>query len=117
MEVAGTDLLGKWEKHLEKCRIIANALLCMVAVLLVLATKRAESFVVAILPCAVVNWMISNERRLADEDPELPSVPWPTRAALFIFLPVASLAIIAFWFPVYAKDWNPWGLYAVGGFH
>jgi hypothetical protein len=40
----------------------------------------------------------------------------PRKVPLFIFLPVLSLAVIAFWFPVYAKNWNPWGTYAVASF-
>jgi len=99
-----------------KRRIIATSCVCGVAALLFLITSRVESLLTIILPGAVIHWMISNERRLAEEGSELPSVPWPTRAALFIFLPVLSLAVIAFWFPVYAKNWNPWGTYAVASF-
>ena len=104
------------EKTTLKRRIIANMFICAVAVLLVLITRHVESLVTIILPGAVVHWMISNERRLAEEGSELPSVPWPTRAALFVFLPALSLALIASWFPVYAKNWNPWEAYAVASF-
>jgi hypothetical protein len=103
-------------KTTRKRRIIANTLICAVAVLLVLITRHVESLVTIILPGTVVHWIISNERRLGEEDSELPSVPWPTGAALFVFLPVLSLAVIAFWFSVYAKNWNPWGIYAVASF-
>lgn len=104
------------EKATLKHRIIANASLLAVAALLVLTSRQVESVVATILPGVVVNWMISNERRLAEKGPEMPSVPWPTRAMLFVVLPMLSLAVIAFWFPVYAKNWNPWGIYAVASF-
>ena len=104
------------EQTTRKRRTIANTSICVVAMLLVLITRHVESLVTIILPSAVVHWIISRERRFAAEDPELPSVPWPTRAALFRLLPALSLAVIAFWFNVYGKNWNPWGLYAVASF-
>lgn len=103
-------------KTTRRRRIIASALLCVVAVFLVIITRHVESLVAIILPGAVVNWMISRERRLAEEDSKLPDVPWPTRAALFVFLPALSLAIMVFWFSAYAKNWNPWGIYAIASF-
>ena len=82
--------------------------------LLVLITRRVESLVTIILPGAVVHWIISRERRLAAEGSELPSVPLPSRVALFVLLPAQSLAVIAY--NPYGKNWNPWGLYAVASF-
>jgi len=78
-----------------------------VALALVPITRHVESLVTIILRGVAVHWMVSNERRLAEEGSELLSVPF-----LFVLLPAGSLAVIAFWFPLYAKDLNPWGTYA-----
>jgi hypothetical protein len=99
-----------------KRRIIATAATVVVAALLVVITRRVESLVTIILPSAALHWMISNERRLAEEGSELPMVPLATRIALFVPLPAMSLALIAFWLPTYLKDLNPWGSYAVASF-
>lgn len=99
-----------------KRRLIANVAIGFVALVFFLVTKRAQSVVTVILPAAAIHWMISNERRLVADGEDLPNVPWPTRAVLFVLIPSLSLVVIAFWFPIYAKNWNPWGTYAVASF-
>jgi hypothetical protein len=99
-----------------KRRLIANVAVGCIALALFLVTKCVQSLVTVILPAAAVHWMISNERRLAADGKDLPNVPLLTRAVLFVLIPGLSLAVIAFWFPVYARKWNPWGIYAIASF-
>src|SRR5947209_8605561 len=91
-------------------RSIANVSLGLISVMIYLITGRLESLVTVVLPAAVVHWAISNERQLEDASSVIPIVPWSTKIALFVVPCALSLGIIVFWFPSYAKNWNPWGV-------
>lgn len=94
-------------------RMIANVAFVIVSALFIVITKRWESCVTPILPCCVLNWMISRESRLAREGFQFPEVRWQ----IVFVLPIAvSLGIIAFWFPSYGSRLNAWAIYSIASF-
>ena len=96
--------------------MIAIAGFSVLAILMLLTTKRWESMITALLPASVIYRIFSNERHLALEVRQLATVAWPTRLFLFGPLPAFSLSVIVFWFPGYAPNMNVWGKYGLASF-
>jgi hypothetical protein len=97
-------------------QIVATFGLALFALVLHFVTGNKVSIITIVLPGAAVYWMIARERRVACEEKRLPSVPWPTRLALFGVLPGFSMGIILFWLPHCAPEMNPWVKYSGASF-
>lgn len=75
-------------RFMRNSRTIANVAFVIVSALFIVITKRWESCVTPILPCCVLNWMISRESRLAREGFQFPEVRWQIKFVVFV-LPIA----------------------------